>query len=78
VFDLLTRPEPKLTKAEEIAVKQVGEPLPISIDGLRYLALRSKWLRGRPAIAGQKRACTSCCPDNLRMDHQDLCTVVTV
>jgi type I restriction enzyme R subunit len=38
VFDLLTRPEPKLTKAEEIAVKQVAKDLFIKLQ--EHLAVR--------------------------------------
>lgn len=44
IFDLLTTPEPKLTKAEEVAVKAVARQL---LERLRELIDAVDWLRSQ-------------------------------
>lgn len=48
IFDLLTRPEPKLTKAEEIAVKKVAHDL---LERLRDLLDAVDWTAGQQTRA---------------------------
>lgn len=44
IYDLLTRPEPKLTKAEQVAVKQVARQL---LERLRELIAGVDWISGQ-------------------------------
>ncbi len=48
IFDLLTKPAPVLTKAQEIEVKQVAREL---LEKLRVLVAGVDWLRGRQSRA---------------------------
>jgi len=48
IFDLLTKPAPVLTKAEEIKVKQVAREL---LDRLKELVAGVDWLKGRQSRA---------------------------
>ena len=48
IFDLLTKPAPELTKAQEIEVKRVAREL---LEKLRVLVSGVDWLRGRQSRA---------------------------
>lgn len=48
IFDLLTKPAPVLTKAEEISVKQVAREL---LERLKELVAGVDWLKGRQSRA---------------------------
>src|SRR5690606_38064250 len=60
IFDLLTKPEPRLTSAEETAVKQAARSL---LERLRELTAAIDWVRGqqtRSAVESEIRQ---------RLDH---------
>jgi type I restriction enzyme R subunit len=53
IFDLLTRPEPKLTKVQEIEVKKVAREL---LERLRDLLDAVDWTRGQQTRASVQSA----------------------
>ena len=62
VFDLLTRPEPKLSKAQEIEVKKVARQLLEKLQGLRGEMWRQNQ-RTRAAVLSEIRFTLNELPD---------------
>lgn len=64
IFDLLTRPEPKLTKAQEANVKRVARELLEKLEALRVAHWRQNW-QTRAAVQSEIRVVLNRLPEEL-------------